>query len=303
MAISFMKKIGDMQKGDSLKYRLHRKMAGYEAARDHKIVHASDVTKKDFCPREFALCDATGKKPKGGFIGTSLRATFDLGNALQDMLNQKWAVDWCIGTWECKHCGEQYGFQKRPASCVECKHTHFHYLEENFVSPGCGYSGSIDYLFDPGVGKYKITEVKTMMKDEFKALKMPLAEHLVRTSIYLRLVSECNDWRTKRIDTESASILYICKGFGCADHTVKEKGIADAGFSPFKEFTVGRNDSSVDYAVQKAQEVQIYRNSGVLPGRVCPHSLCTRAKSCPVTKECWSTYYVAKKNDDRDGAL
>lgn len=280
-----MKSVQDI--GASLKYRIHKKLATWEGGRDHSVVHASDVTKPDFCPRQFALLDGCDKKPKGQFIGTSLRVTFDLGNALQSMLNNEWADEWCIGTWECRVCNALYRFQKRPLSCT-CGKSLFVHKEENFISQGTGVSGSVDYLFDPGGAPYIITEVKTMVKDEFKTLLSPLAEHRDRTRVYLRLVSECNDYRKAKIDLDKAMVFYICKGFGCADNTLKEKGISDAAFSPFKEFVVTRDDSSVDHYFEKAREIHSFRNGGGMPGRVCNTSVCTTAKGCPVRTECWS---------------
>lgn len=147
MAVSFLKKHSEIVNGaTSLKYRLHKSMAKYEAARSIKTIHASDMTKPDFCPRRFALLDITGKKATGQFISTSLRATFDLGRALQDSLNMEWGVEWCMGTWKCRVCKARYKFQHKPSECV-CGHNLFRYDEEKFVSKYAGYSGSIDYIF------------------------------------------------------------------------------------------------------------------------------------------------------------
>jgi len=293
MPVKFLKKLKDIQKIDgSLKYRLHKKMAAWDAARSISTVHASDITKPEFCPREFALLDETGKKPKGQFIGTSLRATFDLGNALQDSLNTDWGLDWCVGTWECQVCGSVFNFQKKPDACADCDNDLFRYIEERFISPGHGFSGSVDYIFDCGEPLLKLVEVKTMVKDQFKTLKAPLSEHKDRTNMYIRLVDEADDWRSHRINKEEALVFYICKGFGCMDNTLKEKGIADAAFSPFKEFTVKRDDSLSDMFVAKAQAVHNFRNGGKMPHKICDTSFCKRAKGCPVKNECWGGDYV-----------
>lgn len=290
MAVSFLKKFSDsVQANNLLKYRLHKKMAGWEPNRDyHDIIHASDLTKKDFCPRRVAILDITKKSNGGGFIGTSLRATFDLGNALQDSLNQDWGVDWCVGTWECRSCNKLYYFQHRPKECPECNHKYFGYVEERFTHPYLKVSGSVDYLYSGNGARYRIYEIKTMVKDDFKKLVAPLAEHSSRTKLYLRLIDSIDDPRKTKIYTHEASILYICKGYGCKDDSLKDAGIQDLPFSPFKEFTIKRDDSITDVYIDKAKIVRNFRVNGTVPDRtLCPTAMCKTAKDCPVRKECW----------------
>lgn len=285
---------------------LHKKMAKYEKARDHSRVHTSDITRKDFCAREFALCDLTNKKPAGQFIGTSLQATFDLGRSLQDLLNQSWGVDWCVGTWECLHCLKIFKFQKRPEQCDQCGHRYFRYKEEVFVHPLYKHSCSIDYLFlRPSIGKsvplLEVVEVKTMVKDGFKVLQAPVAEHRVQTAIYLKTIEDSKDERTKCIKTSAGRVFYICKGFGCAAPDLKENGIKDAGFSPFKEYIVTRDkvmDKLVERYYEKAAQVELFRANGTLPPGYCATSLCKKAKYCPVRKECWGGEYGSVFGDD-----
>lgn len=293
MALSFIKSSLKMVEpevkleGDdkALKHLLHESMAGWEPARDHSQVHASDLTKPDFCPREFCLCDTTGKKPKGQFIGTSLRATFDLGKALQELLNHKWGAKWCMGTWKCLHCGSVYKFCHKPEACDDCLRHDFQYFEELFIHK-YGFTGSLDYIFHNWVGPCKVTEVKTIVKDDFKKLVAPLAEHRLRTVLYLEMALE-DKTRGKFFNKEEASVLYICKGFGAADGSLKEAGLSDSGFSPFKEYIVKRDPELVAPIIEKGKQVYDFRKGGVLPARICPTSLCKRAKDCPVRVQCW----------------
>lgn len=144
------------------------------------------------------------------------------------------------------------------------------------------------YLKPPNVGGLTIlTEVKTIVKEDFKELVAPLGEHRQRTNLYMRLVGESEDSRAGHINTTEASILYICKGFGCKDDSIKEKGITDAPFSPFKEYTIRRDDSETDDIVELARQVMDFRNGGDMPPRQCSISSCAMAKGCPVQKECW----------------
>lgn len=304
MALNFIKRTVDVVKKNdkSLKYLLHKKLGHYEEARPHKIIHASELTKPDFCAREFCLSDLTGKKQTGQYIITSLQVTFDLGCALQDMLNQNWGVDWCIGTWKCKHCGKIYPFQKRPKVCISefsfgdetypCEHKEFEYIEERFIHPKYNFSGSVDFIFAPTPNPpFKLIEVKTIVKDDFKKLVAPLAEHRLRTTLYLEL-ARYDKKRSKFLNDDEASILYICKGYGVKDNSLVDMGIKDGGFSPFKEFTIKRNFELVAPIIEKARQVWDFNNNGgPLPERICPTSFCKRAKYCNLRKACWTGEY------------
>lgn len=274
----------------SLKFLLHKKLAHYELARDHSRVHASDITKPDFCAREFCLCDKHSKKPKGQYINTSLQATFDLGRSLQDMLNQDWGVDWCIGTWECRFCGNKHSFQLKPDTCSHCDGQVFKYLEEVFIHPIYGYSGSVDFIFMVEGGKYILIEVKTIVKDDFKKLVAPLAEHKLRTTLYLNLAKlDQSVGRKDKINIEEARILYICKGFGCKDDGLKLMGLNE-GFSPFKEYVIKADEKLIEPIIERGKQVAVWRDKkmdAVMPSKICATSYCQRATKCTVLKQCW----------------
>ncbi|NIT54898.1 MAG: hypothetical protein GWN00_01220 [Aliifodinibius sp.] len=220
-------------------------------------------------------------------IGTSLTATYDLGKSLQDYLNQEWGVEWCIGTWKCRYCGLDYSFTLRPKNCERCKHEYFSYFEEVFENSEYGVTGSVDFI-DAGYSpRYRMTEVKTIVKDDFKKLSMPLAEHRLRTQIYLELIAKSSDHRTSRLHAGKASVLYICKGYGVSDPTIKEYGIQDQQFSPFKEYVVERNTEAVKPYLEKAREVVLFQQKKQkLPEPMCPNDYCSRAKKCCVVKYC-----------------
>ena len=78
--MAFLKKLADKQSG-SLVQMLHERIAGMRKARPLHKIHASDLTyeKREFCPREYALTDITGKKRGDEFISTALQTTFDNG--------------------------------------------------------------------------------------------------------------------------------------------------------------------------------------------------------------------------------
>lgn len=264
----------------SLKYILHSEMAKTEPGRPYTTLHASDLTSEDFCPQAFVAARDNNLKPESTFVGTSLRATFDTGHALQDLLNTKWAVDTCIGTWQCVACGWLQSFCHRPDSCQSCDCQEFMYVEEVFEAFGA--SGSVDYILDTG-DQYVIVEVKTIVKDDFRTLKTALAEHRLRTLLYLELVANCGDERAAKIDTSYAIVLYICKGFGCKDDFASVNGLKDAPFSPFKEFLIDRDTSTVSGLIKLAKSTM----PGEAPIKACLDVAEYQRKRCRYKQYCW----------------
>jgi len=284
----------------SLKKILHEKIAGVQEARPMHNIHASDVTKgdKEFCPREYCLVDITGKKRRDEFIGTSLRTTFHHGEDLQRRINEVYLEDIMVGNWVCRNCGEIKQLCRKPTKghCFTKSGIdhNWQYEEPRPLSKISGISGGIDALIITGEPKYRIYEIKTMASDAFKALVAPLAEHRIRTNLYMRLVAEDTTELHDRVNTEVANILYVCKGFGCKDESLKLMGLKDAAFSPFKEFTVHRDDSTTLIFTRKAKLIKKFRGNGKMPDGVCNTSFCKRAKTCPVVSECFSGKYPAQ---------
>lgn len=294
------KKMKDMLGPPSLKVRIHKELACYDEARDHKIVHASDLTKEDeFCPREFALADLLKVKRKGQFLSTSLMTTFDSGDAISDLVRTKWAVRHAIGTWECIYCGIKHKFTKRPKVCGEngCGSTSFRYHEESFWSNSCGAVGNLDMLADLNEPKHRVVEIKTIDKDFFKELVAPLAEHRLRTNLYLRMVEDSSHPCKNHINTKEGIILYVCRGFGIKDDTMEKLGIKGDNFSPFKEYFVQRDDSETQDSWDKASELKAFRENkkekgkAFMPEGVCATGLTKRAKVCNCVKACFGGQY------------
>lgn len=304
MAITFVKKI-ITEIAPSLKFELHRSLAGWEDARCHKTLHASDMTRDEgFCPREFALHDALNTKRRGQFIGTSLRTTFDMGDMLSDLVREKWAVHKTVGTWRCLKCGSLHQFCKYPKICntkqldpngnvvSTCNSRVFRYKEEQFIVPSISASGSLDMLYDAGLPKLIPVELKSIDKDQFKALVAPHAEHSWRSNLYQRLIANSLHPQKDHIDQKRMLVLYVCKGYGVKDETIKPAGIKDTEFSPFKEYWVQRDDKLTNDIWKKAEALKKYRSKeGGMPQGICDNSYCKRAMSCSALKPCWSGNY------------
>lgn len=288
--ITFIKKAVDQKmEKQSLIDLLDKRLAHYEEARSHKVIHISDLSRDiAFCPREFALLDITGKKPKGQFISTALQVTFDNGNALSDMCRNSWLKDDVVGNWKCLYCKAAVEFSKRPKTkCMNCNANLWKYEEFRFENPFNGASGSIDFFMDFGMGgKHVLVEVKTMSKDMFKELKAPLAEHRIRTQLYLLHMSKMVGKHADKIDLSRGIVLYISKGFGAKNEDFGGKVV------PFKEFSVARDDNAVGYLYGRADAVQLFRKTGKMPVGICTSAMDKRAKSCAVAPECFSGKYI-----------
>lgn len=281
----------------SIKQTLHKRLAGWEEPRAHFPLRASDLLKKDseFCPREHALLDMKVAVKKGSFVGTSLRMTFDHGKDTEERIRNKYLRDMAVGTWTCGVCDfplPQFGKAPR-CKCPTCGWENWRYDEPAFSSASTGIHGHIDILLDVGSTKLRLVELKTMAPDEFKTLVAPLAEHKARTSLYLSLASESSWEPSKRVNTEEATILYVSKAFGIKDDSLRAAGIKDAAFSPFKEFTIKRDDTLITTPLAKARVLKIWRDNPKvgLPCGVCVNGLSKRAQGCSVVSACWSGSY------------
>lgn len=299
--MKFIKKFHkDKETPDSVKYHLHRHLSGTQKARGTQLVHASEMWKTDgeFCPREYALLDILKKNRPDEFLSTSQRSTFNQGNMFGNWIAHLFAdMGLAVGDWECKHCGNKYEFQKRPTGCDSCGHKHFLYHECRFISQETGLSCGVDLIRITKGNKHRIVELKTMKDEAFKDLAGPLAEHKIRTTLYLRIIADSGRPEANRIDTTSADILYYSKsGWGPKDTDVVGWKIRDAHFSPFKEYEIKRNDKSTETKWYHARRLKEFREGHKgIPLGLCPTQFCKRAKTCSVAEECFSGRYKGEE--------
>ena len=283
----FIKKLQETKQEElTLSKFLQEHLEGYSKARDVAHIHASDLTKDDpqFCPREIALLRMTGKKRKDQYIGQSLEVAFEIGEAYHDKIRNDWLRNIAVGHWKCPHCEAKVEFSKLPKiACPECGSKRWEYDEVRFNSEELDVSGSIDLIVDLKLQKLVITEIKSMDKDQFSDLIAPLAEHRIRTCLYLKII-ESSDVKWKdNIDLEHARIIYVTKGYGKKTETGK--------FSPFKEYVVNRNDASIQGYLDKAVNLKAFTDKGIVPCGVCKNSFDPRMKSCTVAPECFGQLY------------
>ena len=301
MTLSFVK--GIEKAPVSVKHMIHRKLAGMEAPRPHRPLRASTLLKKgyEFCPREHALMDLGQSQIKAEFVGTSLRYTFDHGKDAEKRVRNVYLRQEAVGHWKCrvcKHVDPAFGHCPDPKPCPKCGYKfHWEYLEPEFDHAATEVQCHIDVLVKvPDRTKLHLLELKTMAGDEFKKLAAPLAEHKLRTNLYLQLIAQ-SDWEgTQRVDTSEASILYVSKAFGCKDEGLSIAKVKDAPFSPFKEFIIKRDDTLNEVTMARARVLKVWRDlpkPDGLPGGICQSTMDVRAKQCGACVACFSAKFPA----------
>ncbi len=276
----------------NLRYLLHKHLSGYEPARSIQRIHASDLTndKEEFCARRHALLVLTNTKPKDKFVGTCSRVAWSMSRIVQDEVT-RWFADMgkAVGRWECSHCSTLTEIKKRPYRCAQCDGGDLLPVEPRFLSAISGASCGIDLLVDTGVGKLTIVEIKALQKEDFKRLKAPVAEHRYRTNLYMRLVEECEDPISGSINTQEAIVLYVAKaGWGDIDPQIQNWGFTEDKWSPFKAYTVRRDDTQTDEVCKKGQAWAEWKKGGSIPKGICPTPICNRAQHCEVGKRCFT---------------
>lgn len=263
-------------------------MGGWEPARPLTDIRASMLTgEPQFCPREAALLDVLKRDPKSRYVPTALRATFDVGTAVQDLITNKWLANHAVGYWRCVVCKVVSDFSKRPTQCKYCGGTEFQYTESRFVGE-FKIGGSIDLLVDFGTGKHTLVELKIMAPDQFAELKAPLAEHRVRTVLYMHIVRTSDSPLKDRINTSRAKILYVSRGHG-KKHETKNTVL------PFKEFDVDYTPQAIQPYLKKAESIFKFREEKLMPTGICATSFVQRVKHCACPKECFSGSYPAQQ--------
>lgn len=269
-----------------LKHMLHKKIAGFRAQRSIDTLHASDVTKKDFCPARIALMRQHKIKPKDEFIPTALQVTYDYGKFLETSIINDYLKRSVIGDWYCLACGNLQEFRFFTKTCSKCFSTNVIYQEPRWIDEETDLSCGTDLFVDLGEEKPVLVELKSLKAADFKTISRPRKEHLLRTNLYLHILKRNG---ATEVNVDEAIVLYTCKGYGFADEYIKISDLPDAPFSPFKEFTVQREDNAeIDRIFNDALAIKNYAlYGGGTPRKVCDNKYCTQAKNCEVREECF----------------
>lgn len=279
-----MKFIEKVKKPTSITALMLHGMAGYDQHRGTDKLHISDLTKPDFCPREFALLSIFSKTKKGMTINAAMRHTFDMGRDIESRVQNDYLGDIAVGNWKCQSCGKLQGFRKKPKAGCDNPDINCIWRYQEVKAQHRGLTSGFDVLVDVSKKKLRLVELKTIIKEDFIKLKAPLVEHRLRTTMYLWMIKQIKPlWQS--IETEVANLVYVAKSYGNWD---KEQ----TNYSPFKEYEIPYNESLITDLIKQGSEFSDWHEDQVIPFGVCPNSMCTRASQCQVVKECFSGEYM-----------
>jgi hypothetical protein len=270
---------------------LKQTLGGPQPGRSMKTLHASDVTRPDFCPRKWALFDLFEKEPAMDMVSTAMDVTYRMGSVTEQLLVEEWAGDAVIGNWRCRYCNDQRTMVPKPSGfCIGGngrKHW-WSYVQMVVEAPEYGIQGGIDALFNIGAPQLTVTEAKTLNPTEFESILAPFPEHRLRTNLYLKIVAESHSPYKDKINTSEARVLYISRSYGKMSVEWNE-------ILPFKEFVVKRNDGDLTEFLKRAAALKAFRTVGLMPVGICTTALDKIARKCSVCSQCFSGKYPAGK--------
>jgi hypothetical protein len=268
---------------------LKQQLGGMEPGRSMDVVHASDVTKPEFCPRQWALFDLFDKDPSQDFVPTAMDVTYRLGTETERLLVEDWGGESVIGNWICRHCQVTRSMSPHPEGrCASGKHHWWEYCQVIVESKEYGIQGSLDSLFNLGAPQLFIVEVKTLNPKEFEDILVPQPEHRLRTNLYMWIVEHSQHPYRDKINTKEARVLYVSRSYGKMNPDWEE-------ILPFKEFIVKRNDGDLQEFLKRAMGLKTFREQGLMPFGICLTALDKTAKKCSVCQQCFSGQYPAGK--------
>lgn len=265
--------------------KLH--LGGPQPGRSMSVLHASDVTKADFCPRRWALFDIFKKDPQQEYVPTALDVTYQMGLLVERALIEDWSGTSVVGNWQCRHCGESRSMVPQPNGfCHNGKKHWWKHIQMVLDATKYGIQGAPDALFNIGAPQLVLTEIKTMNPVEFDQIMAPLPEHRLRTNLYMAILEQSLHPHKEKISTQEARVLYISRGYGKLNATWNE-------ILPFKEFVVKRNDQDLQEFLKRAEALKLFRDEAKMPSGICATALDKYAKKCSVCTACFSGQYPA----------
>lgn len=266
---------------------LKQSLGGPRPGRSMHILHASDVTKPDFCPRRWAFFDLLDKAAPAEHLSMALDVTFRMGALAEQALVEEWAGEAVIGNWKCRYCNDQRTMVPHPGGvCASGRKHWWQYVQLNVAVEEYGIQGGIDALFNIGSPQLVITEIKTLNPTDFDNIMAPQPEHRLRTNLYMKIVEESSDPFKSKINTQEARVVYISRSYGKLNAQWNE-------ILPFREFTVTRNDADLAEFLKRAKALKTFREGAVMPLGICTTALDKIAKQCSVCQPCFSGNFPA----------
>jgi hypothetical protein len=267
---------------------LRAHLGGNQLNRPRTVVHASDITQPDFCPRRWALMDHLEVPTGSTHVSTALDVTFRIGKETERLLVEEWCGENVVGNWRCDLCNDQRTMVPHPGGfCKDGRRHVWRYRQIVIDAPKYGVTGSLDAVFNVGSPRLMLVEVKILNTDDFDKIQVPKPEHRYRTNLYLKLLAESGHPYADRFNLHEARVLYVSRGYGRMNPQWNE-------ILPFKEFEVQRDDASLTPLLQRAKALQVHRDvKQGMPSGICDTATDKIAQKCSVCKECFSGDYPA----------
>jgi len=293
-------------------FHVHKNTATKRKARHHNVIHISDLDPaRQWCPREPALLTYLNLKRPDSFMSTAQTMVFKMGYAGADLLMDLMPAAQVWGHWKCMSCKHEMKFTYKPAACQKCsgRPEAFRYKEVLLRDPETGIVGSVDCFFDVlSNGVRTGVEIKTEGNDTFKKRTKPTFDHEWRSKGYLWLMGQDPYMQGKGLNPNEMRIVYFTKEGWDYEPKIKDWPVADSAKTAIKEYWCPKDDSVVQNQIDLARAYRKWRNlydkdQGIhlhaLPDRSkhCKSVGCTRAKACPVRKQCWGGKFDAHSGD------
>lgn len=271
------KHLPEQKSGITIQEILRSNLRVPQNRRGYNNIHASDLTKPDYCPRKVVLWREAGGPTSVEMLPAELAMTFKMGNITADLITNDLGGDAVWGDWRCSMCKRVVTACRKPETCGCHPDAWWKYKEVVFKHVETGASGSIDALFDLATGKFTVTELKIVAPDEFAKLKMPLWEHTVRTQLYMEIIKNSDYPLKDVIDTENAKVFYTCRSHGKR---------VDGRLTPFIEFDVKASPENAEKYLNKARQIKLHEDTGEMPAPTCDSLDCNTAQKCAFLTRC-----------------
>ncbi len=279
------------------------------SSRRRDVFHPSAICYKDFCPREWLLCQVDPSLYTKVKVTLQQQKRFDVGKVMHSYAQQKLAnAGVLFGAWKClrrcdgEHC-VSIGFKPK----TECKgNPIWVYDEPTVVDDELHVYGNTDGIYIKDNKKY-IFEYKTMNDDGFSTLCSPVYDHREQSLWYLDIISrkgfaQWNDFiKADDIDDvrdklqplmdmpfDGTVIVYQNK-----DSQDMREYFTSASLLKAPEFMTDEKDSlkyAIDTRKQMLRDTLVHKENGTLCSRLhqCDDPSARRAKRCVASKLCFS---------------
>lgn len=280
---------------------------------DYKVLHPSQICKKDFCPRAWVLgIDYDVNSQEKFNVDTLLK--FAVGTTLHEMVQDILGKSGVLfGYWKCnKFCKKApctyFGFMPNKDWEVanKCKIApKWKFQELPVIDEELCISGKTDGLLVHDYSKY-VFEFKTMNTDQFMSLLEPLEDHRRQAFWYLDILQRNN----AKLIAEYTKMLNAGYDVSKELEVIKMpyRGVIflymDKNTQKMREFLImnpfvekhtimSTHDSEIVQMISdskdKIRQTLELKKSGKLPDRIdlCEFSTSARAKKCPVRKYCF----------------